>query len=125
MVTKSGPVPVAAMRRVRSSQNACSPTADLMPTGRPVASAMRSITSSMPSTSWKAVWPAGLLQSTPAGMPRMAAISALTLAPGSRPPSPGLAPWLSLISTARTGALCTASTSRSRLNEPSALRQPK
>ena len=91
--------------RLRSSQKACSPTADLMPTGSPVASAMRSMNSSMPSTSWKAVCPAGLLQSTPTGMPRMAAISGVTLAPGSMPPRPGLAPWLSLISMARTGAV--------------------
>ena len=55
----------------------------------------------------------------------MAAISAVTLAPGSSPPRLGLAPWLSLTSIARTGAPATTSLSRSRLNRPSASRQPK
>ena len=34
----------------------------------------------------KAEWPAGEMQSTPCGTPRAAAISAVTLAPGSTPP---------------------------------------
>ena len=55
----------------------------------------------------------------------MAATSGVTLAPGNMPPSPGLAPWLSLISMARTGASCTRATSRSRLKPPSSSRQPK
>ena len=46
-----------------------------------------------------AEWRDGEMQSTPSGTPRVAAISALTLAPGSTPPWPGLAPWLSLSST--------------------------
>jgi hypothetical protein len=46
----------------------------------------------------KALWLAGEMQSTPLGTPRAAAISAVTLAPGSTPPWPGLAPWLSLSS---------------------------
>ena len=47
------------------------------------------------------------MQSTPSRTPRAAAISADTLAAGSTPPRPGLAPWLSLISSARTGAPAT------------------
>jgi hypothetical protein len=46
---------------------------------------------------------AGLMQSLPTGTPRMAAISRVTFTPGSTPPSPGLAPWLILISIARVG----------------------
>ena len=42
----------------------------------------------------------------PTGTPRVAAISALTLAPGSTPPSPGLAPWDSLIEMALTAGSC-------------------
>ena len=38
------------------------------------------------------------MQSLPSSTPRIAAISAVTLAPGSTPPWPGFAPWLSLIS---------------------------
>jgi hypothetical protein len=45
-----------------------------------------------------APWRAGEMQSRPTGTPRIAAISAETLAAGSTPPWPGLAPWLSLIS---------------------------
>ena len=41
------------------------------------------------------------------------------------PPRPGLAPWLSLISIARTGAVSTVATRRSRSKVPSRLRQPK
>ena len=55
------------MRAASSSQNGPSPTADLMPTGRPVSAAMVSTSSSSPSTSRNAEWPAGLLQSTPTG----------------------------------------------------------
>ena len=46
-----------------------------------------------------AEWRDGEMQSSPIGTPRVAAISAVTLAPGSTPPWPGLAPWLSLSST--------------------------
>ena len=49
-----------------------------------------------------AEWRDGEMQSTPTGTPRVTAISGLTLAPGSTPPWPGLAPWLSLSSTILT-----------------------
>ena len=55
----------------------------------------------------------------------MRAISGVTLAAGSSPPSPGLAPWDSLISNARTGPEATVSRSRSRENSPSGVRHPK
>ena len=101
------------------------PTADLMPTGRPVASATVSTKSSIESTSWKTRCRLGEAQSTPGSMPRTAAISLLTFAPGSIPPRPGLAPCESLISMARTGAEATRSVSRARSNLPSASRHPK
>jgi hypothetical protein len=65
------------------------------------------------------------MQSTPSGTPRVAAISPDTFAAGSTPPSPGLAPWLDLISRARTGAPATRSSSRCRSNLPCSSRQPK
>ena len=102
-----------------------SPTADLMPTGRPVSSASSSTKPSMQSTSVNSEWRAGLMQSTPWRMPRVSAISRDTFGPGSTPPSPGFAPWLSLISIALTGALWTSSLSLGRLNRPSSSRQPK
>ncbi len=46
----------------------------------------------------KALCRAGLMQSWPGGTSRAWAISIVTLAPGSTPPWPGLAPWLSLSS---------------------------
>ena len=58
-------------------------------------------------------------------MPRISAISWLTLAPGSIPPSPGLAPCDSLISIALTGADATRSLSRARSKRPCSSRQPK
>ncbi|CAM5314094.1 hypothetical protein SHIRM173S_02805 [Streptomyces hirsutus] len=79
----------------------------------------------MESTSLNAVCRDGEAASLPGGMPRISAISGVTFAPGSIPPSPGLAPWESLISIALTGAPATTSLSLSRLKVPSSLRQPK
>ena len=56
--------------------------------------------------------------SRPTATPRAAAISAVTLAPGSNPPSPGLAPWLSFTSIARTGADATRSFRRCEVEAP-------
>ena len=67
----------------------------------------------------------GLTQSRPSGTPRAAAISADTFGAGNSPPRLGLAPWLSLISRARTGAPATTSLSLSRSKRPSPSRQPK
>ena len=47
-------------------------------------------------------WRLGLIESSPWGMPRMRAISSVTLPPGSTPPLPGFAPCDSLISNALT-----------------------
>ena len=125
MVTKSTPRPVAAIRSVSSSQKPMSPTADLIPTGSPVSSASSSTQSSRLSTSENSACRDGLMQSSPTGMPRVAAISAETFAAGSTPPRPGLAPWLSLISSARTGAPATSAFSRCRSKRPCSSRQPK
>ena len=125
IVTKSTPRSPSAIASVRSSQNARSPTADLMPTGSPVSAASSSTKSSSESTSSNSACRDGLRQSTPSGTPRVSAISRTPSAAGSTPPSPGLAPWLSLISSARTGAPATSSFSRGRLNRPSSSRQPK
>ena len=46
-----------------------------------------------------ALWRGGEMQSSPIATPRVAAISRLTLAAGSTPPWPGLAPWLIFSST--------------------------
>jgi hypothetical protein len=65
------------------------------------------------------------MQSTPTGTPRAAAISSVTFGPGSTPPWPGLAPWLSFSSIIFTCGSRAATAKRSALNEPSSLRQPK
>ena len=57
--------------------------------------------------------------------PRASAISSVTLGPGNTPPWPGLAPWLSLISTIFTWGERTFSTKCSGLKWPCASRQPK
>ena len=98
MLMKSGARPVVSMSLASSCQKPICPTAALMPTGRPLASASDSMKSSMDDTSENALCDAGLMQSLPMGTCRMAEISGVILAAGSTPPRPGLAPWLSLIS---------------------------
>ena len=96
-----------------------------MPTGSPVSAATSSTKSSIESTSWKAVCRLGEAQSTPGSMPRISAISWVTLAPGSMPPRPGLAPCDSLISIAFTGAPAHRSLRRASSNSPRSSRHPK
>jgi hypothetical protein len=55
----------------------------------------------------------------------VAAISALTFAPGSTPPKPGLAPWDNLIEMAFTDGNCDLSANAAASKRPSASRQPK
>jgi hypothetical protein len=43
------------------------------------------------------------MESCPAGIPRIAAISSVTFIAGKIPPLPGLAPWLNLISNVFVG----------------------
>jgi len=71
----------------------------LNPTGLPPDSVRSCVMKSIISSGVeKAEWRAGEMQSWPMGTPRVRAISSVTLAAGSTPPCPGLAPWLSLIS---------------------------
>ena len=67
----------------------------------------------------KALWLAGEMQSLPISTPRISAISGLTLAAGSTPPWPGLAPWLSLISIILICGLAAAAANLSGSNPPS------
>ena len=61
----------------------------------------------------------------PSGTPRVAAISGLTLAPGSTPPRPGLAPWDSFTETALTAGIRAFSANFAASKRPSASRHPK
>ncbi len=125
IVMKSTPRSRGTIAVASSSQKVMSPMADLMPTGRPVRSAMSSTRSSIESTSLNAVCREGLAQSSPIGIPRIAAISSLILAAGRSPPRPGLAPWESLISIARIGCFSVSATSLSMSNRPRSSRTPK
>ena len=53
------------------------------------------LSSSSSDTESTSGWRFGEMESLPAGMPRILAISSVTLVPGRMPPLPGLAPWLS------------------------------
>ena len=126
MLMKSGPCFVSRIRSASSYQKSSCPTADLIPTGRPVAAAISSTNRISPETSSNAAWLFGLMQSSPTGMPRAAAISAVTFVPGSTPPFPGLAPWEIFTSIRRiAGTSSQSCTTRSRSNLPSASRAPK
>ena len=65
------------------------------------------------------------MQSFPIGTPRVWAISALTLAAGSTPPWPGLAPWLSFSSIILTCSCAALAAKRSGSKRPSSVRQLK
>jgi hypothetical protein len=73
--------------------------------GRPVRSAIASISSMSSSTFVNAVWRGGRDAVLALGTPRMRAISGVTFAPGSMPPRPGLAPCESLNSIGPDRAL--------------------
>ena len=55
------------------------------------------------------------MQSSPIGTPRVLEISSVTLAAGSTPPWPGLAPWLTLSSTILTWSSAATSANSSGL----------
>ena len=102
MAIQSGPFPLSRMAQASSFQNSGAETADLIPTGSPVAEAMDSMKTRSEGMSEKAVCASGLRQSIPGATPRRKAISSVTFAAGSRPPLPGSEPWESLSSTPRT-----------------------
>jgi hypothetical protein len=72
-----------------------------------------------------AEWRDGETQSTPIGTPRVSEISRLTLAAGSTPPCPGLAPWLNLSSTILICSAAATLANVSAQKRPSDVRQPK
>ncbi len=65
------------------------------------------------------------MQSSPIDTPLILEISSDTLAAGSTPPWPGLAPWLILSSTILIWSSDATRANSSGLNVPSRLRQPK
>ncbi len=102
------------------------PMHSLKPVGLPPAS---SRISAMKRTSSRGVlntlWPGGLTHVSPCGTLRASAISLVTLAPGSTPPIPGLAPWLSLSETHLTASWDAFSRNCWRSKPPSLARAPK
>ncbi len=96
---KSGVMPVASIALTMPNNSHGWPIASLKPTGLPPESSRKRFTKAINSSGVeKAECRAGEMQSTPTGTPRACAISGVTLAPGSTPPWPGLAPCESLIS---------------------------
>ena len=90
---KSGVMPVSSIALQIAMNSQLWPMHSLNPAGLPPErSRIRAIISSNPRGVEKAECAAGEMQSCPIGTPRMAEISAETLAAGSTPPWPGLAP---------------------------------
>jgi hypothetical protein len=96
----------------------------LKPTGLPVMSRMRAMVSSRSPIEAISEWRLGEMESWPAGMPRIAAISGVTLAPGRIPPLPGLAPCDSLISNIFTWGSAAMALSRAGERSPVSSRTP-
>ena len=100
---KSGVMPVCtiALHIDRNSERA--PMQSLKPTGLPP-DRLRSVAMKCINSSGvvNAVCAGGDTTVRPTGTPRVSAISGVTFGPGSTPPSPGLAPWDSLIEIAFT-----------------------
>ena len=123
---KSGVMSVSCMALTMANHSQGWPTQNLKPVGLPPDFSRRRAMKCIISTGvLKALWLEGLMQSTPTGTPRAAAISGVTLAPSSMPPWPGLAPWLSLISMSLTCGSVALAMNFSSLKLPSSLRQPK
>ena len=118
------PVCSIALHIARNSQGC--PTQSLNPAGLPPDSRRISAMNCIISIGVEnAEWPDGEMQSMPRGTPRVSAISSDTLAAGSTPPWPGLAPWLSFNSTILTWSSVAVSAKCSGEKVPSGLRQPK
>ena len=102
------------------------PTQSLNPTGLPPDSLRSAEMNSMSSIGVrKALCAGGETTLRPTWTPRVAAISGLTLAPGSKPPSPGLAPWDSFIDMALTAGMVAFSVNVPGSKHPSESRHPK
>ncbi|CAM5577951.1 hypothetical protein RLIN73S_01712 [Rhodanobacter lindaniclasticus] len=118
-----------SMPRWSTSSHSCSiqsmpPNTALKPVGLPVSSRIWVIASISCGTLAMSRWRFGLCESSPTGMPRIAAISSVTLAPGSRPPMPGSAPWPSLMLTIFTCLCAQIAVSLSSSSLPSGVRTP-
>ena len=74
---------------------------------------------------WNTLCAAGLTHFSPLGTLRASAISSVTLAAGSTPPMPGLAPWLSFSETHLIWSWAALSRNMSGSKSPSLVRAPK
>lgn len=125
-MTKSGVTPVCSMALQMDRNSVRAPTHSFNPIGLPSARLRRVEMKCINSSGVrKAECAGGEMTVWPTGTPRVAAISGVTLAPGSTPPSPGLAPWESLIEIALTDGSTALSRNFSASKWPSGVRQPK
>ncbi len=123
---KSGVTPSSIMALHMASTSTREPTHSLKPIGLPSESSRSRAMKRMSSRGVvNAEWLAGEMHVCPTGTPRASAISSVTLAPGSTPPSPGLAPWESLMLMALTCGRVALRRKISGSKLPSASRVPK
>ena len=123
---KSGALPRASIALQIARNSRREPMQILKPTGLPpLRSRSRSMKSTSPSGVENSGCTGGETTVVPIGTPRAAATSALTLAPGSRPPSPGLAPWEILMLMALTCSSPALAAKAWSSKRPSGVRQPK
>src|SRR5882757_915806 len=125
-MTKSGAMPTARIALQIDRNSVRAPMHSLNPIGLPPDSLRRVAMNWTNSVGVEnALCAGGDTTVLPIGTPRVAAISALTLAPGSTPPKPGLAPWDNLIEIALTDGNRDFSANATGSKRPSASRQPK
>jgi hypothetical protein len=123
---KSGVMPVSCMALTMANHSQGWPMHSLKPVGLPPdSSRSRAMNCSSSTGVAKALWRGGAHAVLPTGTPRAAAISGVTFGPGSTPPWPGLAPWLSLSSIILHLRVAALALNLSSLKRPSSSRQPK
>jgi len=123
---KSGRTPVSSMAFTMAKNSRCLPMQSLKPMGLPsVRSRSLAMNCIISIGVRKALWAGGEITSWPMGTWRISEISCVTLAAGRMPPWPGLAPWLTLISTILTASVVALAAKRSSEKPPAAVRAPK
>ena len=125
-VMKSGAlsIPRAWIAAHKSSSHPVWPKTNLMPVGFSDTSRTVLIRSRSDSTDVTSGCRLGLIESLPAGMPRVLAMTSVTFSPGKMPPLPGFAPWESLISNILISGIAASSVSFATSSPPCSSRTP-
>ncbi len=124
--TKSGVTPSATIALQMPRKSERDPRQSLNPAGFPPESSRIFATNRTSSRGVeKTLCAGGDTHFSPLGTPLASAISCVTFAPGSTPPMPGLAPWLSLSETIFTWSPEAVSANFAGSKSPSSVRAPK